>query len=78
MRIFIVTGLSGAGKAVTLKTFEDMGCEAVDNVPLLLIPELIASGKKKSSAIAFGIDVRNRDFSFQHLKETRMTGTKWI
>lgn len=73
MRIFIVTGLSGAGKSIALKTFEDMGCEAVDNVPLLLVPELVNSAKNKSSQIAVGEDVRNRDFSFQHFKEAITT-----
>lgn len=47
-----------------------MGCEAVDNVPLLLIPEMVTTDTNKPSNIAFIVDVRNRDFSFQNLKET--------
>jgi UPF0042 nucleotide-binding protein len=70
MRILIITGLSGAGKSVALKTFEDIGFEAVDNVPLLLIHELVASANTKSnSTIAIGVDVRNRDFSIEHFRE---------
>lgn len=51
-----------------------MGCEAVDNVPLLLIPEMVTSGtdkpSSKPSGIACIVDVRNRDFSSQNIKET--------
>ena len=32
-KIVIITGLSGAGKSTALKIFEDMGYEAVDNLP---------------------------------------------
>jgi UPF0042 nucleotide-binding protein len=69
MRILIVTGLSGAGKSVALKTLEDMGCEAVDNVPLLMVPSLVASGDNESGSLALGADVRSRDFSFPHFRE---------
>lgn len=69
MRILIVTGLSGAGKSVALKTLEDIGCEAVDNVPLLLIPSLVASGYGESHSLAIGEDVRSRDFSLSHFKD---------
>ncbi len=69
MRIILVTGLSGAGKSVALKTLEDMGCEAIDNVPLSLIPSLVASGGEKDHSLAIGTDVRSRDFSTEHFEE---------
>ncbi len=69
MRILIVTGLSGAGKSVALKTLEDMGCEAVDSVPLLMVPSLVASGDNEAGSLAIGADVRSRDFSFPHFQE---------
>lgn len=69
MRILIVTGLSGAGKSVALKTLEDIGCEAIDNVPLLLIPSLVASGQLGSHNLAIGEDARSRDFSLSHFQE---------
>ena len=68
MRILLVTGLSGAGKSVALRTFEDIGCEAVDNVPLSLIPSLIESDTGEHS-LAIGADARNRDFSYPHFSE---------
>jgi RNase adapter protein RapZ len=38
-QLVIVTGISGAGKASALKTFEDLGFRAVDNLPLELLVE---------------------------------------
>ncbi len=59
-KIVIITGLSGAGKSTALKIFEDMGYEAVDNLPCSLLP-LILNEKIKSD-ISIGIDIRSRDF----------------
>ena len=39
---FVVTGLSGAGKTVLSRSFEDMGYVCVDNIPLDLVPLLFA------------------------------------
>jgi len=69
MRILLVTGLSGAGKSVALRTLEDMGCEAVDNVPLSLIPSLLASDNGGEHSLAIGADARSRDFSLPHFQE---------
>ena len=58
--IFIVTGLSGAGRSSALKIFEDMGFEAIDNLPTHLLSKVVNS--KVKSNLAVGIDVRTRDF----------------
>ena len=36
-RIILVTGVSGAGRTSTLHVFEDIGFEAIDNLPLSLL-----------------------------------------
>jgi UPF0042 nucleotide-binding protein len=36
--LVIITGMSGSGKASTLKAFEDLGYYCVDNLPIGLIP----------------------------------------
>src|SRR5262249_7083093 len=36
--LVIITGMSGSGKASTLKAFEDLGFYCVDNLPIRLIP----------------------------------------
>ena len=59
-RIFIITGLSGAGKSQALKIFGDFGFYCVDNLPLALFKNFTdyikQSGEGKN--IALGIDVR--------------------
>ena len=42
MQLVIVTGMSGAGKATAAKVFEDMAYTVVDNLPPILLPELVA------------------------------------
>jgi RNase adapter protein RapZ len=70
MFVLLVTGMSGAGKSQALKALEDMGFEAIDNVPLSLLRTLIAGGQSevKDSArrrIAIGVDIRTRDFGIE-------------
>lgn len=69
-RIVLVTGMSGAGKSVTLKTLEDMGYEAIDNLPLSMVPKVVGSCDDQHMLIAVGIDIRNRDFSIGQFQET--------
>ncbi|MQA66658.1 MAG: RNase adapter RapZ [Alphaproteobacteria bacterium] len=59
-RLVLVTGMSGAGRSSALKLLEDMGYEAVDNMPLALVGALRAAAGLRPLAI--GIDVRTRDF----------------
>ncbi|MCK5546469.1 MAG: RNase adapter RapZ [Rhodospirillaceae bacterium] len=67
--VVLVTGMSGAGKTTALKALEDMGFEAVDNIPLSLIPNLSAPTSSINTddnvrALAIGVDIRTRDFNF--------------
>lgn len=65
MRVILVTGMSGAGKGVALKTLEDCGFEAIDNIPLALLPAVAGSGAG-NRPLALGADIRSRDFSVDH------------
>ena len=67
-RVVLVTGPSGAGRSTAIHLFEDLGYEAIDNLPLSLIPRLL-EGAPLPRPIALGIDVRNRDFSASALIE---------
>ena len=62
-RILIITGMSGAGKTSALKVLEDMGFEAVDNVPISLMRDLVATRRPASASLAIGADIRTRDFA---------------
>ena len=44
VRVVLVTGLSGAGKASVLRTLEDLGYETVDNPPLEML-EILVRGR---------------------------------
>ena len=59
--LLFVTGPSGAGRSTAIKALEDIGFEAIDNLPLSLLPRLIDGPPARS--LALGLDVRNRDFS---------------
>lgn len=61
-RIVLVTGPSGAGRSSALNVLEDAGFEAIDNLPLRLLPALL-DGEPQPHLVALGIDARNRDFS---------------
>lgn len=68
-RLVLVTGPSGAGRSTAIHALEDLGYEAIDNLPLSLVPRLL-EGPALGRPVALGIDVRNRDFSATALIET--------
>lgn len=61
-RFVLVTGPSGAGRSTAINVLEDLGFEAIDNLPLGLVARLF-SGPRLSRPLALGLDTRNRDFS---------------
>ncbi|MEZ5777692.1 MAG: RNase adapter RapZ [Paracoccaceae bacterium] len=67
-RVVLVTGPSGAGRSTAIHALEDLGYEAIDNLPFSLIPRLL-DGPPIARPVALGIDVRNRDFSAHALIE---------
>ena len=64
----LVTGPSGAGRTTAINVLEDLGFEAIDNLPLGLLPRLLEGGRT-DRPLALGIDARNRDFSTAGLIE---------
>lgn len=67
--LILVTGLSGAGHSTALKILEDMGYEAVDNLPLSLLGRMAGGGGGIERPVAIGVDSRTRDFSAAALGE---------
>jgi UPF0042 nucleotide-binding protein len=65
-RVILVTGMSGAGKSSALKALEDLGYEAVDNIPISLIPNLVSGMRGPQHPLAIGVDIRTRDFAVAH------------
>ena len=63
-RIFIITGMSGAGKSQALKSFEDLGFYCIDNLPIALIPQFagLVGDRRYLKNVALGIDIREGRF----------------
>lgn len=61
-RIVFVSGPSGAGRSTAIRALEDLGFEAIDNLPLSMLPTLL-EGPTPTRPLALGTDPRNRDYS---------------
>ena len=58
----VVSGLSGSGKSVALRTLEDFDYYCVDNLPAELLPQFVQALAREQGAskrLAVSIDVRN-------------------
>jgi len=62
MKLWIISGTSGAGKSIALHALEDLDFYCIDNLPLALLPafanELLHSSERHYDAAAVGIDAR--------------------
>lgn len=70
--LVIVSGMSGSGKSVALKTLEDLGYYCVDNLPADLLPQFVRSVHDDDGApakLAVAIDVRNRRSDLTNVPE---------
>ncbi|MFC6854609.1 RNase adapter RapZ [Marivibrio halodurans] len=75
--LVLVTGMSGAGRSSVLAVLEDLGFEAIDNLPIGLLDRLAApmEGEAPGGArapFAVGVDVRTRDFDPDQLTRTAL------
>jgi UPF0042 nucleotide-binding protein len=62
MRIQLITGISGSGKSVALRAFEDAGYDCIDNLPVSLIEQLVKTLESENcKQIAIAIDARRGD-----------------
>ena len=60
----LITGMSGAGNSTAIRALEDMGHEAIDNLPLSFVSRLFpAAPSPDPRPLALGIDVRSRGFT---------------
>jgi UPF0042 nucleotide-binding protein len=78
-KIFVISGISGAGKSQALKVFEDFGWFCVDNLPIAILDELAAFVLRSPAMtrVALGMDVREgRVLTLlpQQLKELKLKG----
>jgi len=50
LKLIIISGLSGAGKTLAMRVFEDHGYFCVDNLPPALIPTFIETLQSQHEA----------------------------
>jgi UPF0042 nucleotide-binding protein len=65
IEIVVITGLSGSGKTLAIRAFEDMGYYCVDNLPVALIPtlaDLVGRSRTAIARAALVVDVREGEF----------------
>ncbi|MBL4588324.1 RNase adapter RapZ [Candidatus Babeliales bacterium] len=69
--LVIVTGLSGAGKTGVVRVLEDLDYYCIDNLPVPMIRHFIEciAMEHDLSKVAFGIDIRGKDFFSTFLYE---------
>lgn len=60
MEIVLITGVSGSGKSVALRAFEDAGYYCVDNLPPELLTSFVALEQRHlATQVAIAMDVRS-------------------
>ena len=62
MRLVLISGLSGSGKSIALKMLEDSGYYCVDNLPSLLLQQLVGQLDQQGyDKVAVAVDIRGGD-----------------
>jgi UPF0042 nucleotide-binding protein len=82
MKLLIVSGLSGSGKSIVLRTLEDCGYYCIDNLPITLLGGFVSHVMQADNVTynktAIGIDARNQSKSlscfFENLAYIRDQG----
>ncbi len=67
-KLLLITGPAGAGRSTAIKILEDLGYEAIDNMPMYLVRRLL-SGTPLDRPLAIGVDARTRGFEAGALLE---------
>ena len=82
MKLVVVSGLSGAGKTVALRQYEDLGWYCIDNIPLDFVEPLVVHAlinqEPRYQQMAIGIDAREAPTQIgyfpEHIESLRTRG----
>jgi len=71
VKLVVISGMSGAGKSIALDVLEDLGYYCVDNLPLGLLPALVAElgAEPAFERAAIVVDVRNPKVAFDRFSD---------
>ncbi len=59
MHLLILSGRSGSGKTISLNALEDLGFYCIDNLPVIMLVDLMKNLSPRHSKLAVSIDARN-------------------
>ncbi len=68
--LIIISGMSGSGKTIALRTLEDLDFYCVDNLPIDMLKQFvkhICQNQKDYQRVCVGIDVRNSEEALKEL-----------
>ncbi|MFK8013707.1 MAG: RNase adapter RapZ [Marinicellaceae bacterium] len=68
--LIIISGMSGSGKTIALRTLEDLDFYCVDNLPIEMLKQFvqhISSNTSDYNRLCVGIDIRNSETSLREL-----------
>ncbi len=68
-QLIVISGRSGAGKSIALRSLEDLGYYCIDNLPVNLLSHFTDSMQKQLERVAISIDIRNLPNSPQQVTE---------
>ncbi|VAW42043.1 RNase adapter protein RapZ [hydrothermal vent metagenome] len=69
-KLLIVSGMSGSGKTIALRTLEDLDFYCVDNLPIDMLQQFvqhISQNSEDYSRVSVGIDIRNSEAALKEL-----------
>lgn len=70
--LLIISGMSGSGKTIALRTLEDLDFYCVDNLPIEMLAQFvqhICHNKDDYQRVSIGIDIRNSETSLKELPQ---------
>jgi len=68
--LIIVTGMSGSGKTIALRTLEDLDFYCVDNLPIKMLSQFVLHMTQNNadySRVSVGIDIRSSEAALKEL-----------
>jgi UPF0042 nucleotide-binding protein len=70
--LIIVSGMSGSGKTIALRTLEDLDFYCVDNLPIEMLAQFVqhmAHNRKDYSRVSVGIDIRSSETALKQIPQ---------
>jgi UPF0042 nucleotide-binding protein len=70
--LIIVSGMSGSGKTIALRTLEDLDFYCVDNLPIEMLTQFVQHmmhNRKDYSRVSVGIDIRNSETALKQIPQ---------